>query len=74
VKIKRISSSDKNLPLPKRMTEHSAGFDLHAGVTAPIKLDPFDRLRLRRFAWSSILLNDPKPHLLNIVRRRSTNV
>ena len=40
VKIKRISSSDRDLPLPKRMTEHSAGFDLHAGVTEPTKIDP----------------------------------
>ena len=38
VKIKRIGSSDKDLPLPKRMTEHSAGFDLRADVTEPTQL------------------------------------
>jgi dUTP pyrophosphatase len=39
VKIKRIDGVGNDLPLPKRMTEHSAGFDLHAGVQAPTVLE-----------------------------------
>jgi dUTP pyrophosphatase len=40
VKIKRIDSSSKDLPLPQRMTEHSAGFDVAAAVKQPLRLDP----------------------------------
>jgi dUTP pyrophosphatase len=40
VKIKRIDSNSKDLPLPKRMTEHAAGFDLHAGVPEPTTIEP----------------------------------
>ena len=29
-----------DLPLPARMTEHAAGFDLAAGVTEPVTLQP----------------------------------
>jgi dUTP pyrophosphatase len=37
VKIKRAHGTD-DLPLPIRMTEHAAGFDLSAGVAAPVTL------------------------------------
>ena len=40
VKIKRLDTSHPPLPLPARMTEHSAGFDLAAAVTQPTRLDP----------------------------------
>jgi dUTP pyrophosphatase len=40
VKIKRIDSNSKDLPLPKRMTEHAAGFDLCAGVAEPTTIEP----------------------------------
>ncbi|WP_428938332.1 dUTP diphosphatase [Fontivita pretiosa] len=40
VKIKRLDSGLPPLPLPTKMTEHSAGFDLAAAVTQPIRLDP----------------------------------
>ena len=33
---RRADASD--VPLPKRMTEHAAGFDLHAAVTGPTTL------------------------------------
>lgn len=39
VKIKRLSHGD-GLPLPVRMTEQSAGFDLAAAVDAPVTLRP----------------------------------
>jgi dUTP pyrophosphatase len=37
VKIKRLPSG-KDVPLPIRMTEHAAGFDLHAAVPKPTTL------------------------------------
>jgi dUTP pyrophosphatase len=37
VKIKRLGRSE-GLPLPVRMTEHAAGFDLHAAVDEPVTL------------------------------------
>jgi dUTP pyrophosphatase len=40
VKIKRIDSSSNDLPLPTRMTEHAAGFDVCAAVKIPIRLEP----------------------------------
>jgi dUTP pyrophosphatase len=40
VKIKRLQTSGTQVPLPARMTEHSAGFDLSAAVTKPTKLKP----------------------------------
>ncbi len=33
----------KRFPLPQRMTEHAAGYDLAAAVDAPITLDPGER-------------------------------
>ena len=39
VKIKRLPGGG-DLPLPVRMTEHAAGFDLHAAVTEPLTLRP----------------------------------
>ena len=41
VLIKRAPGSD-DLPLPTRMTEHAAGFDLAAAVTKPAILEPGD--------------------------------
>jgi dUTP pyrophosphatase len=41
VLIKRAPGSD-DLPLPTRMTEHAAGFDLAAAVTGPAVLQPGD--------------------------------
>ena len=41
VQIKRAPGSD-DLPLPTRMTEHAAGFDLAAAVTQPTVLAPGD--------------------------------
>lgn len=41
VKIKRLASGI-DLPLPKRMTEHAAGFDLHAACAEAIMLQPGD--------------------------------
>ena len=41
VKIKRLAGS-ADVPLPLRMTEHAAGFDLHAAVTLPVVLQPGD--------------------------------
>ncbi len=37
VKIKRTPSGD-GLPLPLKMTEHAAGFDVHAAVNDPVTL------------------------------------
>ncbi len=39
VRIKRLSNGYE-LPLPVRMTEHAAGFDLHAAVTEATVLQP----------------------------------
>src|SRR5690554_1337484 len=39
VKVKRLAGAD-NVPLPLKMTEHAAGFDLHAAVAAPMRLEP----------------------------------
>ena len=41
VQIKRAPGS-ADLPLPQRMTEHAAGFDLAAAVSAPTTLQPGD--------------------------------
>ena len=41
VKIKRLGRSE-GLPLPVKMTEHAAGFDLHAAVEQPVTLGPGD--------------------------------
>ncbi|HEY7090230.1 MAG TPA: dUTP diphosphatase [Tepidisphaeraceae bacterium] len=40
VKITRIDSKHKDLPLPTRMTEHAAGFDLAAAVTEATAIAP----------------------------------
>jgi dUTP pyrophosphatase len=40
VRIKRIDSKHKDLPLPTRMTEHAAGFDLAAAVEQPTQMEP----------------------------------
>ena len=39
VKIKRLESG-RGLSLPVKMTEHAAGFDLHAAVEQPVTLAP----------------------------------
>ena len=39
VKIRRIPGA-QDVPLPVRMTEHAAGFDLHAAVSVPTTLQP----------------------------------
>lgn len=39
VKIKRLDGS-ADVPLPRKMTEHAAGFDLHAAVKEPTVLQP----------------------------------
>lgn len=39
VKIRRIDSGS-TLPLPVKMTEHAAGFDLAAAVAAPTRIEP----------------------------------
>jgi len=39
VKIKRLEHGN-GLPLPVKMTEHAAGFDVHAAVTDPTTLEP----------------------------------
>ena len=39
IKIHRRSDT-ADVPLPKRMTEHAAGFDLHAAVNEPTTLKP----------------------------------
>ena len=41
VLIKRAPGAE-DLPLPTRMTEHAAGFDLAAAVSAPVTLQPGD--------------------------------
>ena len=41
VLIKRAPGTD-DLPLPTRMTEHAAGFDLAAAVAGPVTLQPGD--------------------------------
>ena len=41
VKIKRLAHA-QDLPLPMRMTEHAAGFDVSAAVTEPTVLQPGD--------------------------------
>ena len=41
VQIKRAPGS-ADLPLPQRMTEHAAGFDVAAAVSAPTTLQPGD--------------------------------
>ena len=41
IQIKRLPGSDR-LPLPTRMTEHAAGFDLAAAVAEPVTLEPGD--------------------------------
>jgi len=41
IQIKRLAGSD-GLPLPTRMTEHAAGFDLAAAVAEPVTLNPGD--------------------------------
>lgn len=41
VKIKRLENG-RGVPLPVKMTEHAAGFDLHAAVDEPVKLAPGD--------------------------------
>ncbi len=43
VLIKKLSHAE-DLPLPQYATEHSAGMDLIAAVTEPVKLKPFQRL------------------------------
>ena len=37
VKIKRLAGSD-GVPMPLKMTEHAAGFDLHAAVQSPVTI------------------------------------
>jgi dUTP pyrophosphatase len=39
VKIKRLPHGE-GVPLPTRMTEHAAGFDLHAAVAGPVVIQP----------------------------------
>lgn len=39
VKVKRLAGSE-GLPMPTRMTEHAAGFDLHAAVQESVRLAP----------------------------------
>jgi dUTP pyrophosphatase len=41
VKIRRLPHG-QGVPLPTRMTEHAAGFDLHAAVESPVTLAPGD--------------------------------
>ena len=41
VRIKRLPAMS-DLPLPTRMTEHAAGFDLAAAVATPLTLQPGD--------------------------------
>ena len=42
MKIKRLASGARGLPLPARMTAEAAGFDLPAAVSKPVKLKPGD--------------------------------
>ena len=39
VRIKRLANG-QGVPLPQRMTEHSAGFDVSAAVAGPVTLQP----------------------------------
>lgn len=39
VKVKRVPGAE-DVPLPRRMTQHAAGFDLHAAVKHPLVLAP----------------------------------
>ena len=39
VKIKRLEHG-RDVPLPVRMTEHAAGYDLHAAVALPTVMEP----------------------------------
>src|SRR5437764_15448674 len=39
VKVKRLAEA-RDVKLPVRMTEHAAGFDLHAAVSGPTTLKP----------------------------------
>ena len=41
IRIKRLSGLE-GLPGPTRMTEHAAGFDLHAAITERVRLMPGD--------------------------------
>ena len=41
VRIKRLGSAE-GVPLPVKMTEHAAGFDLHAAVEQPVTIAPGD--------------------------------
>jgi dUTP pyrophosphatase len=42
VLIKRLPGND-DIPLPRKMSEWAAGFDLHAAVTEPVTLAPGER-------------------------------
>jgi len=39
IRIKRVPGCE-DIPLPRRMTDRSAGFDLHAAVDGPLSLGP----------------------------------
>ena len=39
VKIKRLAGTE-GVPMPVKMTEHAAGFDLHAAVETPVTIEP----------------------------------
>jgi dUTP pyrophosphatase len=41
IQIQRLSGND-DLPLPRKMTEHAAGFDIAAAVKEPVTLQPGD--------------------------------
>jgi len=41
VKVKRLGRA-KGVPLPVKMSEHAAGFDLHAAVEQPVRIAPGD--------------------------------
>lgn len=45
VKIARLPGNAE-LPLPSRATPHAAGYDLHAAVTAPVRLEPGERVAI----------------------------
>jgi dUTP pyrophosphatase len=40
VKVKRLESSGTEVPLPARMSEHAAGFDLAAAIEKPLRMKP----------------------------------
>jgi dUTP pyrophosphatase len=42
VQIKRLPGNE-DIPLPRKMSEWAAGFDLHAAVTEPVTLEPGER-------------------------------